>query len=730
MLAHSTVYGNSMASITRANPYLEEIITILDMHLAKYQGDVDLARDRLSAEENKWIDDEVMKCLTDARYFISNYYAYRDEKEGFKGLYPLWDSQEILYNEYRQMEKMYGKVRALVLKARQMGSTTYNIAEFFWNTIFKEHAKSIMVGKDDRQTQSMFGMYSSALDFIPWWMKPRINVFQNGSVINFDEKDERLRAIRPGLKSWIYADNANKPSGVGRGDTFNRAMLSELSFWQNGSQLSKSLFPTMNTPDGFYVMESTANGRNDFWHNLWRRAEAGKIDWHPIFIPFYRRDKTYSLPILKTQVFVVTDEEKEMRERVFQKESVLIKDETFNWMRNKKEEFIATDGDDTMFSQEYTSEAEESFQASAVTAFPRGVINRFAKRVRNPIWVGEITADLDTRKAKLYGHEVVEGESIPYPETENRLHIWEKPEVGAEYALGADVALGNPGGDYSTVQVVKKGSVHQKDVQVAMWHGLINPTAFASVIAAIGWMYNEALAAVEVNSFGMLTNSVLMRNLDYDNVYRYKHLDKIAHFITNTTGFLSTAKSTDALMAKMSEYLLDDEIEINCRFTMDEFRDYTEEGALGDGAHDDLVDALLIAVYCAHEAEVRDRQDGVRKPVVVGANTFQIINRLGAIIVTTNSQAEAERLMGKHIGSSIKRTSGASAGLVLAGKRVRVPSDLQNTDHSPIHDKQGSAHKLHYEEDMPAEEITSEKIAEYEEMEEDTSNDPDAWMWA
>jgi hypothetical protein len=719
-----------MTSITRQNPYLEEIIVILDQHLLKYNGDFDLARDRLSAAENEWIDKEVLHCINDARYFISNYNAYRDEKEGFKGLYPLFDSQEILYQEYRRLEKLYGRVRALVLKARQMGSTTYNCAEFFHKTIFAEHNNAMIVGQHQKQAAFIYGMYSSALDYIPWWMKPRIKSRVTGEMIEFDEKDDIKRAVSPGLKTTIYADNANKPSGVGRGMTFNKVMMSELAFWENGSQLSKSLSPTMNTQDGFYVLESTANGRNDFWHNLWRRAEAGKVDWHPIFIPFYRREKTYSLPILKTEVFVVTDEEKEMRERVFVKESFLIKDETFKWMRNKKEEFVATDGDDTLFSQEYTSEAEESFQSSAITAFPRGVINRFAKKVRDPIWIGDVSLDLMHQRPKLHGHEVIAGEAIPYPETENRFHIWERPEARAEYALGADVALGNPGGDYSTIQVVKKGSVHQKDVQVAMWHGLINPTAFASVIAAIGWYYNEALAAVEVNSFGMMTNSVLMRNLEYENVYRYKHLDKINNFITNTTGFLSTPKSTDALMAKMSEYLLDDEIEINCKFTMDEFRDYTEEGAIGEGAHDDLVDALLIAVYCAHETEVRERQEGTRQPQkVFDSNSFQIVNRLGAIITQTNSQAEAERLSKKHIGSSIVRTAGATASIVLAGASRRVPADLQNTDHSPVHDKQGSAHRLHYEEDVPAEDITSERIAEFEAEEEAQEQDEDADAW-
>lgn len=721
-----------MASIIRANPHLEEIIEILDNHLLKYKGDADLARDRLSVEENKWIDDEVFHCLIDPRYFISNYYAYRDEKEGFKGLYPLFDSQEILHEEYRRLEKLHGRVRALVLKARQMGSTTYNCAEFFHATMFKEHANSIIVGQDQDQAGFIMGMYESALDFIPWWMRPRKGKgCEVGRVINFDEKDDMLRMTKPGLKSWIYADNANKPTGVGRGKTLNRALMSELAFWQNGSQLSKSLFPTMNTPDGFYIMESTANGRNDFWHNLWRRAEAGKIDWNPIFIPFYRREVTYSLPIQKGRTFTVTDEERAMRDAIFEKEHFIIKDETLNWMRNKKEEFVATDGDDTMFSQEYTSNAEESFQSSAITAFPRGIINKFSKRTRDPVWIGEVTLDLGNQKPKLYLREVAVGDVIPYPETENRLHIWEKPVAGAEYALGADVALGNPGGDYSTVQVIKRGNIHEKDVQVAMWHGLINPTAFADVIAALGWWYNEALAAVEVNSFGLLTNSVLMRNIEYENVYRYKHLDKITHFITNTTGFLSTAKSTDGLMAKMSEYLLDDEVEINCKFTMDEFRDYTEEGAIGDGAHDDLVDALMIAIYCAHEAEVRERHDGVRKPVMSGANEFQIVNQLGAIIATTNSQNEAERLLRKHIGCSINRKSGATASAVLAGKGRRVPADFQNTEMSPIHDKQGSAHKLFYDENIDAEDITPERIAEFDAEQEaaETDGDPNAWMY-
>lgn len=720
-----------MASITRANPHLEEIIEILDQHLAKWGGDPGIALDHLSASENSWIDDEIFRCMTDRRYFISNYYAYRDEKEGFKGLYPLFDSQEILYEEYRRLEREYGRVRALVLKARQMGSTTYNCAEFFASTIFREHTNSIIVAQDEDVSEYVMGMYESALDFLPWWMRPRIKIKQTGSVINFDERDEATRAVRPGLKSWIYADNARKPTGVGRSKTFGRALLTELAFWNNGSQLSKSLFPTMNTTDGFYVMESTANGRNDFWHNLWRRAEAGKVDWHPIFIPFYRREVTYSLPILKTTVFVLDEEETKMRERIFEKESFLIKNETFNWMRNKKEEFVATDGDDTMFSQEYTSEPEESFQASAVTAFPRGIIRKFSKRTVEPRWIGEISYDWTKGAPKLHVHELEKGKEAGYPEIGDRLHIWAMPQRGAEYCIGGDVALGNPGGDYSCLQVVKKGVGYELDEQVAVWHGLINPTGLAEIALAMGWLYNEALVAIEVNSYGMQTNSTLMRNYEYDNIYRFKRLDRLGMGMTNIVGFYSDVKSTDALMAKMSEYFLDDLIRIRCKHTMDEFNDYTEEGAVGDGAHDDYVDALMIAIYCAHEAEVRERQDGNKKPVDQGeVNKFIIKDRFNTIIAETTSQTQAQSIAKKHVGCTIERQAGATAMITLAGKKRKVPSDFANTDFSPIHDKTGTAHRLHYEEDIPAEDITPEMVQEFEEAEEEISTDPDAWKYA
>ena len=67
-------------AFTRANPYLEEIITILQHHLDRNHGDQDKARQNLSKAESDWIDEEIVRSMTGTRYFLSNYYAIKTEE--------------------------------------------------------------------------------------------------------------------------------------------------------------------------------------------------------------------------------------------------------------------------------------------------------------------------------------------------------------------------------------------------------------------------------------------------------------------------------------------------------------------------------------------------------------------------------------------------------------------------------------------------------------------------
>jgi hypothetical protein len=733
-------------SITRSNKYLGEIIQILDMHRAKYRaGDIgdDEARASLSSADNDWVDGEVYHCLIDARYFLSNYYAIRTEDKGFQGLYPFFDSQEILYEELRKMEKRDGRVRAMVSKARRMGYTTYMIGEFLHKTaLLYKHTDAIIVSQDEKGAKYNMGMYESALDFLPWWMKPRINLHQTGALYNFDEPDENIRARRPGLKNWIYADNANRPSGVGRGQGFRCGVLDELAFWKNSSQLSKSLLRTFVARDGFYVMGSTGNGRNDSWHNLWRRAESGSIDWHPIFIPFYRRPKTYSLPLSPGEVFVLSPEEKEMVEQVKKNTGFEISKETINWMRKTKEEFIATDGDDMLFGQEFPMVAEDAFQNSIISAIPRGIINRYSKRTVQPKWVGEISFDFNKWEPRLHMRELNKGEEALYPETEDRLHIWEKRQTGERYCIGVDVALGQKGADYSSCTVMKISSNAQLDEEVAQWHGYMDPHNLTDIVLALGWYYNEALVAIEVNGFGMATNTRLMREYEYENIYRFKRMDRLKHFMTDIVGWWTDYKSKRTLISFLSKMMLDDQVIIRDKYLIDELRDFTEYGAEGEGAHDDYVISAMIALYCGHEGEFTERRQ--RPEAEKKDNNSYIVYKmetdLGLGIKTpveifrSSSPFEAQAFAKKRIGAFIVNEHGAMADLKIKKRgvetTVRIPADHQNTAYSPIHDKPGSRKEM-FDEGYPAEMIDSQTVAEYEarQEEEDLTNVQDAWKY-
>ena len=715
-------------SVLRQNKYLNEIIEILDMHRAKFRSD-DEARSHLSKDDNEWIDEELIRCFQ-PRYFISNYFFYRDEEQGFKGLYPFFDSQEILHEEFRKLEKKFGKVKAIVLKARQMGATTYNVAEFFHKTIFSFHTNAILVSQDEKGAKYNMGMYESAYDFLPWWMKPRFSVHQTGSLYTFDEPDENLRLTRPGLKTNVYADNANRPSGVGRGQTFRRALLDELAFWQNASQLSKALLRAFNANDGFYVMSSTANGRNDAFHNLWRKAECGDIDWNPIFIPFYRRPKTYSLPIDSSEDFALTKDEIDMRQRVLKEENFYISDGTFKWIRKTKQEFMATDGDDSMFDQEYTSVPEHSFQNSVITAVPKGVINRLSKRTINPLYVGEISFDSKVWKPVLHikPPSVEPGKDIPLPKTEDRFHVWEKPIKGESYSVGVDVSLGQKGGDYSCIQVIKLPKGHQDDEQVACWHGYIDPYSLADVVVAVCIYYENALCAIEVNAMGMATFARVYREFEYDNVYIFKKMDRLKNFKTDIGGWWTNYNSKRGLISKMNKVILDDSIKIRDKYLIDELRDFTEDGAEGDGAHDDYVMAFMIALYCGHEGEFEQMRS---KPSSVHANSnmFKVMDRNGVIMMETNDMESAERFCSKRIGSYIERESKATAKLDVGGKVIDVPSDFQNTAYSPIHDKDGSRRQM-YDDGIPAEMIDYESVSAYEAQQDlISSSSDDAWKY-
>src|SRR5271170_722612 len=102
--------------VPRKDPNLQEALDLLDSRFVEAEGDPDVAYSLLTSFELNFIDEEIVKCL-DFRYYAENYHIVNSKHQGFKTLYPFWDSQEIFYAKIVEIQQAGRPVKVIVLKA-------------------------------------------------------------------------------------------------------------------------------------------------------------------------------------------------------------------------------------------------------------------------------------------------------------------------------------------------------------------------------------------------------------------------------------------------------------------------------------------------------------------------------------------------------------------------------------------------------------------------------------
>lgn len=121
------------------------------------------------------------------------------------------------------------------------------------------------------------------------------------SKINYFVKNLEVKpSLRYETKQDIYFDKTNSyyyigtagQKAFGRGDTIHRAHLSEFAFWKNPDIIAGiSEAVPLDCP---LVIESTANGRGNKFHDYWQAAKTGDSIYTPHFIPWFI-DQEYQL---------------------------------------------------------------------------------------------------------------------------------------------------------------------------------------------------------------------------------------------------------------------------------------------------------------------------------------------------------------------------------------------------------------------------------------------------
>ncbi len=284
--------------------------------------------------------------LLDFPYFAENFLKIRSKSGDIKPL-KLNRAQRYAHGLLENQLKTTGKVRAIILKGRQQGMSTMISGRFAHKTVTRKGMKAFILTHEADATANLFEMTKRYIDNLPEGLCPKPDTSSANKLF--------FKAFESGY-SVGTAGNKN----TGRSLTIQLMHGSECAFWPTPEDTAKGVMQAVPGENGTeIIIESTANGIGNYFHNIWLSAIYGKSEYIPIFVPWYWQDE-YTSPVKDRDW---SDEELQLLEN---HGSDGLTEAHLQWRRYK----IAESGNDiekgtNTFKQEYPFTWEESFRSSA-----------------------------------------------------------------------------------------------------------------------------------------------------------------------------------------------------------------------------------------------------------------------------------------------------------------------------------------------------------------------------
>ena len=454
-----------------------------------------------------------------------------------------------------------GKVRAIILKARQQGISTYCAGRVFWKTYFTPHARSVVMAHDSATSDALFNMSRNIIkNMNPKYRPNEVKSNAKEIVISAPHFKRDSSNERPVSSYRLYT--AGSPE-AGRGTTPTIAHLSEVAFWTHDEKILAGLFQGISEAPGTEViLESTANGANGEFYRLWKGAIDGENEYLPLFLPWYATPEYHRKA---PEGF-----ERSSEEELLVEDYGLNNDQLY-WRRLK-----IAEGGELKFRQEYPASPDEAFITAGSSVFDPEKVARLVP--------------IEPEKKYLFDFEATAWEHS----NEGNLHIWDYPNWDSNYIVAADVALG-VGQDYSTAVVLDT----ERRVIGLYRNNYIDPSKFGDLLFYLGRYFNNALLTVESNSMGVATLSRLAQ-MNYINLYRQTKISSISKEEGLIPGFRTTQVTKPHIIGNLKNAIENDDIWIASKVMIQELKDYistpTGKTEAASGCHDDTVMATAIAL--------------------------------------------------------------------------------------------------------------------------------------
>ena len=431
----------------------------------------------------------------------------------------------------------------IVLKARQMGMSTWVAARFFLRTITHPGTLTLQVAHNREAAEAMLALVRGMWAELPESLTEgplRLHRSNAGQMV-FGEIGSEFRVAS--------AADAN----AGRGLSVQNLHCSEVSRWPRDAGQTLAGLRAALAPGGELVLESTPSGAYGAFYEAWlqgvdacpaRHADA-KQDRETAmvrhFLPWWL-EPSYTAAAVAEESW--TDEE-----RLLAEEHKLHGGQ-IGFRRGLEARYGA------LRTQEFAEDAESCFRETGSCCF-------------------EISS-LETRLLE-----------VPEAAAQRRrgaLQVWLPPLPGRQYLLAVDTAGGQADGDFAAVQVLEMST----GLQCAELQERLRPAELARVCAELGREYGDALMVVERNNHGSAVLAYLQTEQGYARVYEQN----------GQQGWLTTAASKPEVVARMGALLLHSPERFMSRRLLRECRSFVTDGkgraGATAGAHDDLVMAMAM----------------------------------------------------------------------------------------------------------------------------------------
>lgn len=384
----------------------------------------------------------------------------------------------------------------VVLKARQLGITTMSLVlDLFWISYFPGLQGGIVFDTDGNKEKARI-LFTRMLESLP----------RSHSIPVVRHNTQGL-VLKNGSSLDYLVAGTRKNGGLGRSRAYNFLHATECSSWgdQEGLEsLTKSL--AAKYPARLYVFESTARGYNLF-HTMWEEAKEDTLVKRAIFIGWWAKEDYAFNPkasFKERELFEryskapITEEEQELIDYVKKEYDFEVSLSQLAWYRHEKdpagEGDVLTEDSSSILEQEMPWHEEQAFMLTGVNFFQPILLNEAVKEaVKLPFKAFRYHMGEDFLATAL--------EQLKNPKLA-QLKVWEDPDPGATYVVGADPAYGS--GDSADRYCAQVFRVYADGMdQVAEFcTPNLKTYQFTWVVAHLCGLYSNARLLLELNGPG------------------------------------------------------------------------------------------------------------------------------------------------------------------------------------------------------------------------------------